>query len=1272
LTQLSKANSFLREGKFDSALKIYTKIVSNFESKSTLFLAINTSIDWCRKKIAESEGVAVDTGSKQNAIVHEKCSFDSKAVLPSHPDYPPVFIFNCVGLKRTDLHKVLARITFYFLLYRNVQAYVLHEETLPVNLDEAILEPLSSYVGPQYVQALGTRLFQKKSIPSGHKIAVAAIVSYSEMNTDHLQEIQRSALSFCKRKPQIYNIKLSNRYESSIIIDIVNNYASKYLDDNSHHPAKLFSENLSSYLKSISHYDKCHLICNGPSLGSVDPIIFEKGHAIVCNTILCNENITQHATISLECFADPIFHFGFSKYADDFRQVVTNALRHNDSYIAIPRKYFFLFTLLFADFIDRLIPVEYAKKDNFNLDLTQDNVIKATANVLTFLMVPLAATTRQEMFVYGVDGRPTENDSYFWGHDPKSQLSVQKMDDIKQAHPSFFKISFNDDYYYNHLNECNQIVTQLTTMGRSFNVVTPSFIEAFSARHYRPKFSIPAPCDRTLYIYIDVDEPIDKVTIHSIVGAFVLLTDSLNSFDIKLRLRFCFENENENENEIGKQAIGSIIEELCNLPHFAGKDNNNSLNLFRISTFCAQQSSSERKITSCLIHIGPERKELDPQLQRRVDFMGVTHININSPTITHQLLLIASEKIFTDVVKFPHSDLNLSHVLGKKRISLLDKIRQPSAVKQEYFRVINNTLALMPLSVLLDIDTDEVLMDDLVVLVTSGDFELIFQNSVRKKLLNLYNRSKPSRFAILTSFPIAALLVAANSQFGPLISTLSSFAKHLTQAYPDNVPPTPDNLQAHLRLTDAQIESISSRAIIDTVHSLFNSRSSAGYIPKTSNLPSYFNITCHAECQAEGISHSSISAGDGSGKDIWVSINPPATDLSGHYVHFDLKLAEVLSGRCPFVTLAHISFKSEIEFRPRNYRILPIFQEMALRQLGPKAYQKDLLSGLSELFLEEKYQNWNILMYIGTLGYLKATIPVLGKLAKENPEYRFTFYINLFEYADLMIYGRPGVVPFLYDRIHMDDLPDNLDILLFTDTDRSTNMFNTFFSLQGSRKVKTFPIFSPTTRKNEFKQVGSEILTIYYSCFSHNEGGLLKKGYDLALKSIVQLAQENPHIRFTIRPPYSKALDTLSQETVSLVDQAKRTDNIGLIEGVLTTEEYSNLYSQSQIVVIPYRPINFAGRTSASLLDAWMHGCIPVVLPDTWMAAQIHASPHAYGVVCSSADLHSLNASLVQLINLYQIIYKSPYINFPPYMPYKYSPENFIEVLEKSTMSTSG
>lgn len=245
---------------------------------------------------------------------------------------------------------------------------------------------------------------------------------------------------------------------------------------------------------------------------------------------------------------------------------------------------------------------------------------------------------------------------------------------------------------------------------------------------------------------------------------------------------------------------------------------------------------------------------------------------------------------------------------------------------------------------------------------------------------------------------------------------------------------------------------------------------------------------------------------------------------------------------------------------------------------------------------------------------------------------------------------------------------NNPDFKLFTDTGRSSDAFNNFFNPPPSLRVKTFPIFTPTTRNKKSKPVAAQKLTIYYSGFSHNEGGLLKKGYDLALKSIILQAQTHPNVNFSIRPPSSQAVATLSPEVRMLLEQIDKIDNIKLIHGVLSAEEYSNLYRQAQIVVIPYRPSSFSGRTSASLLDAWMHGCIPVVLPDTWMADQIHASPNAYGVVCSSADLQSLNAAISRLINIYQIVHNAPYSNLPPYTPYRYSAANFIEVLEKSTL----
>lgn len=61
-------------------------------------------------------------------------------------------------------------------------------------------------------------------------------------------------------------------------------------------------------------------------------------------------------------------------------------------------------------------------------------------------------------------------------------------------------------------------------------------------------------------------------------------------------------------------------------------------------------------------------------------------------------------------------------------------------------------------------------------------------------------------------------------------------------------------------------------------------------------------------------------------------------------------------------------------------------------------------------------------------------------------------------------------------------------------------------------------------------------------------------------------------------------------------------DWIEVIQGDLTDEQVVDLYLKSSIAILPYETPTFAVRTSGALVDCLMFGVVPIVLEGTWLA----------------------------------------------------------------------
>jgi len=239
------------------------------------------------------------------------------------------------------------------------------------------------------------------------------------------------------------------------------------------------------HLANTIRSEKGYIFGTGPSLSEALDYDFSDGVTIACNSMVKNEALLKHLAPKIIVFGDPIFHAGCSSYAGEFRRHLYKVIETYNPFIVVPfRDYKVYMQNLRQEYTKKIIGIPMDNIDFVNLDLKEKFIVKSTQNILTLMLMPLACTLFSEIGILGCDGRKMEDNLYFWSHHKESQLNHQ-MDAIKEAHPAFFEIDYND-YYLTHCKTLDDWLKEAEKKGIIVRNLTNSYIPALLDRFYPP------------------------------------------------------------------------------------------------------------------------------------------------------------------------------------------------------------------------------------------------------------------------------------------------------------------------------------------------------------------------------------------------------------------------------------------------------------------------------------------------------------------------------------------------------------------------------------------------------------------------------------------------------------------------------------------------------------------------------------------------------------------------------------------------------------------
>ena len=230
--------------------------------------------------------------------------------------------------------------------------------------------------------------------------------------------------------------------------------------------------------------ERAYLIATGPSARTALSIDLSDGVRIACNTVVLDDELMAHVAPDIVTFADPIFHFGPSTYAHKFQLALARQARRHDFTIVTVERFAGLLRSQLPQLAERIVAVRMGGSAwTQNLDLLRELAVRPYPNVLTMLMLPLAATFARDIQLIGFDGRHPD-ETYFWRHGETVQLG-RELEEIKTVHPGFFDLDY-ENYYTSHVNALEQLLRRVEQQGINVSPRTPSFMTPLRRRTRTP------------------------------------------------------------------------------------------------------------------------------------------------------------------------------------------------------------------------------------------------------------------------------------------------------------------------------------------------------------------------------------------------------------------------------------------------------------------------------------------------------------------------------------------------------------------------------------------------------------------------------------------------------------------------------------------------------------------------------------------------------------------------------------------------------------------
>jgi hypothetical protein len=219
----------------------------------------------------------------------------------------------------------------------------------------------------------------------------------------------------------------------------------------------------------------------GPSAQLVDPANVQDDVRILCNSAVRDLDLIRAIRPDVIAFYDPVFHYGPSRYAAQFRKDLLRALQECDAEVVTSYDWAHILLSHHPELASRTTILAGGPRQKWQIPAGDPAVTKQATNVLVSLLLPIAFALADNIKIAGCDGRKT-SERYFWQHNRQIQYSDEMMQTVFAAHPGFFSFVDYGAFYAQHCRELEELLSFGETNGKTIEPVTPSWIPALVKR----------------------------------------------------------------------------------------------------------------------------------------------------------------------------------------------------------------------------------------------------------------------------------------------------------------------------------------------------------------------------------------------------------------------------------------------------------------------------------------------------------------------------------------------------------------------------------------------------------------------------------------------------------------------------------------------------------------------------------------------------------------------------------------------------------------------